>query len=62
MEFYTLDTMTALYCAMLLPFLAMAGNMAFSGMQNVRDTFTLLCAVLTFSCVLMILSNVGKCD
>ena len=60
MEFYTLDTMTALYCAMLLPFLAMAGNMAFSGMQNIRDTFTLLCAVLTFSCVLVILSNVGN--
>ena len=60
MEFYYLDTTNAIYCAMLLPILAMAGNMAFAGSKDIRDIFTLICAILTFSCVLMILSNVGN--
>ena len=48
MEFYSIDTITLIYCAMLFPLLAMAGNMAFSNSNNLRDTFTLLCAILTF--------------
>ena len=60
MEFYSIDTITLIYCAMLFPLLAMAGNMAFSNSNNLRDTFTLLCAILTFSCVLLILSHVGN--
>ena len=60
MEFYSIDTITLIYCAMLFPLLAMAGNMAFSNSNNLRDTFTLLCAILTFSCVLLVLSHVGK--
>ena len=55
-----MDTMTAIYAAMLLPLLAMAGNMAFSDLKNVRDTFTLICAMATFGCVLVVLSNVGN--
>jgi len=38
MEFNSIDTITLIYCAMLFPVLAMAGNMAFSGAKNVRDT------------------------
>ncbi|MDA9248340.1 monovalent cation/H+ antiporter subunit D family protein [Amylibacter sp.] len=60
MEFNSIDTITLIYCAMLFPVLAMAGNMAFSGAKNVRDTFTLLCAILTFFSVVMILYNVGN--
>lgn len=60
MEYLALDTMTAIYAAMLLPLVAMAGNMVFSENKNIRDTFTLLCAGLTFGCVLIVLSNVGN--
>ena len=60
MEYLALDTMTAIYAAMLLPLVAMAGNMVFSESKNIRDTFTLLCAGLTFGCVLIVLSNVGN--
>jgi multicomponent Na+:H+ antiporter subunit D len=60
MEYLALDTMTAIYAAMLLPLVAMAGNMVFSENKNTRDTFTLLCAGLTFGCVLIVLSNVGN--
>jgi multicomponent Na+:H+ antiporter subunit D len=60
MDIFQLDTMTAIYAAMLLPLLAMAGNMAFSGLKDVRDTFTLLCAMATFGCILAVLSNVGN--
>jgi multicomponent Na+:H+ antiporter subunit D len=60
MEILQLDTMTAIYCAMLLPLIAMAGNMVFAQMANVRDTFTLIIAFLTFGCILMVLTNEGN--
>ena len=60
MEHLQFDTMTAIYVAMLLPLLAMAGNMVFSDLKNIRDTFTLICAIATFGCILNVLSNVGN--
>ncbi len=60
MGYFELDTMTAIYAAMLFPLIAMAGNMVFAEFKNVRDTFTLLCAGLTFGSVLVVLSNVGN--
>jgi len=55
-----MDTNTLIALALLLPILAMVGNMAFKTLPNLRDLFTLLCAVLTFASVLGILSNVGN--
>ena len=55
-----MDTNTLIYLALLLPTLAMAGNMAFARMADLRDGFTFVCALLTFACVLGILSNVGN--
>ncbi len=45
---------------MLIPALAMAGNMVLAKRENLRDGITFFCAVLTFACVLVILSNVGS--
>ncbi|MCP5087014.1 MAG: monovalent cation/H+ antiporter subunit D family protein [Rhodobacteraceae bacterium] len=55
-----MDTNTLIFLAMLIPTAAMAGNMAFRHLPDVRDGFTFVCAVLTFCCVLGILSNVGN--
>jgi len=55
-----MDTSTALYLTMLIPAIAMAGNMVWKDQENLRDGITFLCAVLTFACVLVILSNVGN--
>ncbi|MBL4749856.1 MAG: monovalent cation/H+ antiporter subunit D family protein [Amylibacter sp.] len=55
-----MDTSTALYLTMLIPIVAMAGNMVWKDQENLRDGITFLCAVLTFACVLVILSNVGN--
>ena len=55
-----METNTLIALALLLPILAMVGNMAFKTLPNLRDLFTLLCAVLTFGSVLGILSNVGN--
>ncbi|PIB25987.1 cation:proton antiporter [Amylibacter kogurei] len=54
------DTTTAIILAMLIPLAAMAGNMAFKNMPNLRDGFTFLCAVLTFGAVLVVLANEGN--
>jgi multicomponent Na+:H+ antiporter subunit D len=45
---------------MLIPTLAMAGNMVWKNQENLRDGITFICAVLTFACVLVILCNVGN--
>jgi len=55
-----METSTALFLTMLIPTVAMAGNMAFKDRENLRDGFTFLCAVLTFACVLCILCAVGN--
>ncbi len=55
-----MDTSTALYLTMLIPAVAMAGNMVWKDQENLRDGITFLCAVLTFACVLVILCNVGN--
>ena len=56
-----LDTTTAIFVAILLPLVAMAGNMAIGEAQrNFRELLTLACAVLTFGTVLIILDNVGN--
>lgn len=57
---FQLDTMTAIYSAMLLPMVAMAGNMAFANLPNIRDIFTLIIATLTFGAILIVLSNEGN--
>ncbi len=55
-----METNTLIALAILLPILAMVGNMAFKNLPNIRDSFTLFCAGLTFASVLGILSNVGN--
>lgn len=55
-----METVTAITLAMLLPIAAMAGNAFFARHANIRDGFTLLCAVLTFACVLVVLGNEGN--
>lgn len=55
-----MDTNTLIFLAILLPVLAMTGNMAFRNRPDLRDGFTLLCAVLTFGAVLGVLANVGN--
>ena len=55
-----METSTALFLTMLIPTVAMAGNMAFKDRANLRDGFTFICALLTFACVLCILSAVGS--
>jgi len=60
MELFQFDTMTAIYCAMLLPLVAMATNLAFENMRNLRDTVTLVVAGLTFACILVVLVNEGN--
>ncbi len=55
-----METSTALFLTMLIPTVAMAGNMAFKDRANLRDGFTFVCALLTFACVLCILCAVGS--
>ncbi len=55
-----METSTALYLTMLIPTVAMAGNMVWKHQENLRDGITFLCAILTFACVLVILCNVGN--
>lgn len=55
-----MDTSTALYASMLIPLVALAGNMIFKDQENLRDGITFLSAVLTFASVLVILCNVGN--
>ncbi len=55
-----MDTSTALYLTMLIPAVAMAGNMVWKHQENLRDGITFICAILTFACVLVILCNVGN--
>ncbi len=55
-----METSTALFLTMLIPTVAMTGNMAFKDRENLRDGFTFLCALLTFACVLLILCAVGN--
>lgn len=55
-----LETTTAITLSMLIPLAAMAGNLALGNYRNLRDIFTLLCAVLTFISVLCILQNEGN--
>ena len=55
-----MDTNTLIFLSMLIPTVAMAGNMGFRDLPNTRDGFTLVCAILTFGCVLGILSNEGS--
>lgn len=55
-----MDTNTLIFLALLLPTLAMTGNMAFARQPNLRDGFTFVCAILTFGAVLGILANLGN--
>ncbi|PCH96549.1 MAG: cation:proton antiporter [Rhodobacteraceae bacterium] len=55
-----MDTSVALFLTMLIPLVAMAGNMVWARQENLRDGLTFICAVLTFSMVLVILDNVGS--
>jgi multicomponent Na+:H+ antiporter subunit D len=55
-----MDTSTALYLSMLIPLVAMAGNMVWAKQDNLRDGITFICAVLTFASVLVVLSNIGS--
>jgi multicomponent Na+:H+ antiporter subunit D len=53
------DTSTAIYLSILFPAIATVGNIVWRDSPNLRDGFTLLCAVLTFGSVLVVLDNVG---
>ena len=55
-----MDTNTLIFLSILIPAAATAGNMAFRNAADLRDGFTFVCAVLTFVCVVSILSNVGN--
>ncbi|WP_069299681.1 proton-conducting transporter membrane subunit [Neptunicoccus sediminis] len=55
-----MDTNTLIFLALLLPVLAMFGNMAFARQDNLRDGFTFVCAILTFGAVLGVLGNLGN--
>lgn len=55
-----METSTALYLTMLIPTVAMASNLVWKNYENLRDGITFICALLTFACVLVILSNVGN--
>ncbi|PLS22155.1 proton-conducting transporter transmembrane domain-containing protein [Neptunicoccus cionae] len=55
-----MDTNTLIFLALLLPVLAMFGNMAFAKQDNLRDGFTFVCAILTFGAVLGVLGNLGN--
>ena len=46
--------------SMLLPFVAMAGKFGFNKAPNVRDGFTLVCAIGTFITVLSIYQKIGN--
>jgi multicomponent Na+:H+ antiporter subunit D len=54
------DTNTAIYLSILFPAAAAIGNMVWHNRPNLRDGFTLLCAILAFCCVLVVLDNVGS--
>ena len=55
-----MDISTALYLSILIPLVAMAGNMVWKDRENLRDGITFISAVLTFACVLVILTNLGS--
>ncbi|MBR9863147.1 MAG: monovalent cation/H+ antiporter subunit D family protein [Rhodobacteraceae bacterium] len=55
-----MDTNTLIFLALLLPVLAMFGNMVFARQDNLRDGFTFVCAILTFGAVLGVLGNLGN--
>ncbi|HBQ36300.1 MAG TPA: cation:proton antiporter [Rhodobacteraceae bacterium] len=55
-----MDTNTAILLTMIIPAAAAAGNLLLRNHANLRDWMTLSAAVATFSCVLVILSNVGS--
>lgn len=55
-----MDINFAILGCLLVPTLAMFGNMVLRNAPDVRDFFTLTCAGVTFACVLAILSEVGS--
>ena len=54
-----MDINFAILGCLLVPTIAMFGNMVFRNSADLRDFFTLTCAGVTFACVLAILSEVG---
>jgi len=59
MESFSPD-FTPVWLAMLLPVVAALGNALFARAANLRDGFTFLCALGTFSAVLTVLGEVGN--
>jgi len=55
-----METSTAIALTILIPMGAMFTNLIFRGSPNLRDGLTLTAAVLTFLCVLRILTNEGN--
>ncbi len=55
-----METWVAITLSILIPFAAMVSNMVLRGRANLRDGMTLLAAVLTFLCVLVVLFNEGN--
>ena len=51
---------TLIYLSMIIPVLAMLGNMVFARHDNLRDLLTLVGAVMTFACVLGVLAQLGN--
>ncbi len=55
-----METSTAIFLSMLIPTVAAFGNLVFKNYDNFRDGLTFVCSLLTFACVLTVLSNVGS--
>ena len=55
-----METWLAITFSMLIPFLAMISNLVLRDRADLRDGMTLLAAVLTFACVLVVLGNEGS--
>ncbi|MDU8928837.1 proton-conducting transporter membrane subunit [Alisedimentitalea sp. MJ-SS2] len=55
-----METWLAITLSMAIPTLAMVGNIVLRNRADLRDGMTLLAAVLTFACVLVVLGNEGS--
>ncbi len=55
-----MDTNLMIIGSMLVPLAALLGNVVLRDQKDIRDFFTLVCAIVTFGCVLAVLSDVGN--
>ena len=55
-----MDTNLMTIGSMLMPLAALLGNVVLRDQKDIHDFFTLVCAIVTFGCVLAVLSDVGN--